>query len=247
MYYLVAGTSETHLAPERHRVPRSARVEHAALQELTAGTPLDPDHSRPLPENARVLGVDTSDGVATVDWSPAVLTGGGARAEVLGIQSVVYTLRQFPGVERVAFTVEGQSQGRASNGRTIEDWWGHVGLRDQPFSPEPAAEILAPLVLWTPQDDLESAGRLEVSGELTVSGQSVSALIEDADGRAVVRVEVDADQQPSIDGAAASFRKTIVFTAPETAQRWRILVFTHGTDNEPRFLEDRRFTATTDA
>jgi hypothetical protein len=58
----------------------------------------------------------------------------GAEAEAYGIQSVVYTLTDLPRIEKVRFTVEGRDSGTASNGRTIEDWWGHVGLSGQPFS-----------------------------------------------------------------------------------------------------------------
>jgi germination protein M len=85
----------------------------------------------------------TVDGpVATVDFDAGVLTASvGAEAEAYGIQSVVYTLTGLPQVEKVRFTVEGRDSGTASNGRSIRDWWGHVGLSGQPFTRDPTLRI----------------------------------------------------------------------------------------------------------
>src|SRR5262245_7944288 len=138
VYYLVSFGSKTHLAPERHRVAKTSAVAKAALEELVHGDAQDPDHSTPYPHAATINSVTITGGVATVDWSADVLDASvGAEAESLGIQSVVYTLTEFSTIKSVRFTVEGKDRGTASNGRSIEDWWGHVGLAGQPWHREP--------------------------------------------------------------------------------------------------------------
>ena len=65
------------------------------------------------------------DKVATVDWSAEVLEGsGGARVEELAIQSIVYTLTEFPTISSVRFTVEGKARVKrrtAARSRTSGD------------------------------------------------------------------------------------------------------------------------------
>ncbi|MEG3070925.1 MAG: GerMN domain-containing protein [Candidatus Syntrophopropionicum ammoniitolerans] len=81
-----------------------------------------------LPAATKVNSIDIEDGLATVDFSQEVLHANvGASGEALGIQSIVNTLTEFPEIKKVSFTVEGEVE-------TAMDWWGHVGLYQQPFS-----------------------------------------------------------------------------------------------------------------
>jgi spore germination protein GerM len=51
--------------------------------------------------DTRVLSVKTANGLATVDCSREVLNANaGAALEALGIQSIVYTLTEFPDVQK---------------------------------------------------------------------------------------------------------------------------------------------------
>lgn len=143
IYYLTEKDSSFSLVREGHAVAATARIATAALEELIHGTPLREDHFTPYPRTAQILSVTISDQVATVDWSAQVLeANAGAEVESLGIQSVVWTLTEFPTVKKVRFTVEGKDRGSASNGRLIEDWWGHVGLSEQPWERDNSLRVL---------------------------------------------------------------------------------------------------------
>ncbi|MEO7804221.1 MAG: GerMN domain-containing protein, partial [Actinomycetota bacterium] len=137
LYYLAERSGQLYLAKEVHRVDSTPRIATAALEELIHGSPHNNQNSTPFPKSSQVLSITISSRVATVDWSADVLEASvGAEAEALGIQSVVWTLTEFSTVSKVRFTVEGKQSGKASNGRVIEDWWGHVGLKEQPFARE---------------------------------------------------------------------------------------------------------------
>ena len=138
IYYLVEGTDDLFLTPERHQISKTQAIARAALEELLHGTAQDEDHTVPFPKSTKINSVVIKDKVATVDWSAEVLEGsGGARVEELAIQSVVYTLTEFSTIAKVRFTVEGKDSGTASNGRQIEEFWGHVGFSGQPWVREP--------------------------------------------------------------------------------------------------------------
>ncbi len=157
IYYLKSSEDEIYLIRELHRVSHERDLKVAAVEELINGEPKTEDAYRVLPANTKVLGVKVDNGLATVDFSPEVLEANvGAAGEALGIKSIVNTLTEFPDVDRVSFTVEGEIDQRA------EDWWGHIGLIDQPFlrdisgvrepviwvnSPGPDAKVTNPLVV----------------------------------------------------------------------------------------------------
>lgn len=73
--------------------------------EETAGTPAI---STAIPEGTEVLGVDISDGLATVDLSGEYDDGGGSFGMFARLAQVVYTLTRFPEVDEVAFEIEGE-------------------------------------------------------------------------------------------------------------------------------------------
>jgi hypothetical protein len=143
IYYVTGNEGALKLVPETHSVPYTPRVATSALDELVHGTPHQADHSTPFPRTSNILAVTISGGVATVDWSQEVL---GATVptdeEALGIQSVVWTLTEFPSIDSVRFTVEGRDRGQVPSGRLIENWWGHVGLGAQPWTRHAAQQLL---------------------------------------------------------------------------------------------------------
>jgi germination protein M len=143
VYYLTLMHGRQHLVGERHVVEETPRIATAAMEKLLHGTPHRRDHLVPFPKKAVIRGVTISQGVATVDWSSDVLEASmGANSEWLAIQAAVWTLTEFPSIKEVRFTVEGKDQGVASNGRLVEDWWGHVGLYDQPWSRDMSLRVL---------------------------------------------------------------------------------------------------------
>ena len=237
IYYLVSGSDRLYLAPERHRVPATRAIARAALEELVHGTPQDPDHSTPFPRNARIRSVTIRDSVATVDWSAEVLeANAGAEAERLGIESIVYTLTRFPSISSVRFTVEGKDHGTASNGRPIEDWWGHAGLEGQPFTPAPAFEVLEPVTLWTPLEGGMVHRTLTLTGEASTFEANVGIVIRDASGREIVRTSTTATE-----GAPGRGRFSTTIALPAmTPQVLRVMVIEDSAkDGSVVFQEDR--------
>jgi germination protein M len=242
IYYLVSFKNRLFLAPERHVAARNAAIARTAVEELVHGTAQDPDHTTPFPRSARINSVTTASGVATVDWSADVLAAGvGAQVEALGIQSVVYTLTGFPSIKKVRFTVEGKDHGTASNGRTIEDWWGHSGLRDQPWVRDPAIDVLEPITLFSPLDGATSAGTLRLSGEASTFEATVGIVVRNMAGRAVLRTSTTA----SIGAPArGSFSKTIRFAVPSSVETWTLEVYEESAeDGSVVFMETRRIVA----
>jgi hypothetical protein len=235
IYYIVGGESGVFVTFERHSV---AATPQAALEELVHGTPQDPDHFSPYPKAARILSVSVTGGIATVDWSADVLqASAGAETEARGIQAAVYTLTEFSTITRVRFTVEGKASGTASNGRQIEDWWGHVGLGDQPFARSEEPDVLAPIVLLTPLDDATSSGTLELTGEASTFEANVGIVLRDASGRQVLRTSATAAEAAP---ARGGFSKTITFTPPSTPQTWTLEAFeASAKDGSVTFAEAR--------
>lgn len=238
IYYLVAGEEDVYLTPERHHVATTPAIARAALEELLRGTPQDEDHSTPFPKAAKVNSVVIQGGVATVDWSAEVLeASAGARVETLAIQSIVYTLTEFPTITKVRFTVEGKDSGAATNGRRIEDFWGHVGLSDQPWDRDPEIDVLSPITLWSPLEGTSSSGTLNLSGLAQTFEANVGIILRDANGKIVVQTSATALEAAP---AREPFTKKIKFTPPSTPQTWTLeVVEASAMDGSIDFIEDR--------
>lgn len=239
IYYLVDSAGRMWLAPERHEVPDQPRIARGALEELIQGTPQDPDHVTVIPDEARILDLVIRHGVATVDWSSEVLEAStGGEGEALGIQSIVWTLTEFPSVESVRFTVEGEAEGPASNGRLIEDWWGHVGLYDQPFRRAEAIEVLEPITVWRPLDGDAVGPSFTVEGEASTFEANVQVRIFDQAGHLVQEEFATATEGGPGRG---SFRLEILIQdPPKSVETWRLEAYeTNQETGEDFFVESR--------
>ncbi len=82
---------------------------------------------------AKVNSVTFKDGIVTVDWSPAVL---GFNAEpkekVLAWAAFLRTFGEFSEVQKVRFTVDGKTSGKA-DGHDIQTFWGRISLIGEPW------------------------------------------------------------------------------------------------------------------
>jgi hypothetical protein len=85
-------------------------VARAAMEALLAG-PTAGERAGGLtssiPVGSGLLGVAIDAGTATVDLSSTYASGGGSLSMMSRIAQVVYTLTQFPTVQRVAFSIDG--------------------------------------------------------------------------------------------------------------------------------------------
>jgi hypothetical protein len=62
-----------------------------------------------IPAETRLLGIEISDGLATVDLSGDFASGGGTFSLRGRLAQVVYTVTQFRSVDRVAFRLDGEA------------------------------------------------------------------------------------------------------------------------------------------
>ncbi len=86
-----------------------------------------------LPLETEILGIKVEKGLAIVNFSREVLkVKGDEKMQRYAVAAIVETLRQFKGIEMVKFQVEGREKGKI-DGRNIEDWWGGITLKEQPW------------------------------------------------------------------------------------------------------------------
>ena len=112
-FFLGSFTHPAGLAPVLREIPKTQAVATAAMNAVIDGPGASEINTSPamyttIPEGTRLLGLTIANGVATVNLSKEFESGGGS-ASVLGrLAQVVYTLTQFPTVQKVAFELDGQ-------------------------------------------------------------------------------------------------------------------------------------------
>lgn len=100
-------------------------VEKIAVLELLKG-PKDANLRKTLPPEAELLSIEVKDGVAILDFSQEFQTKhwGGSAGETMTIDSLVYTLTEIEGIDKVQVLIEGKA---------IESLAGHYDW-SEPFS-----------------------------------------------------------------------------------------------------------------
>ncbi|NBJ14673.1 MAG: spore gernimation protein [Dehalobacter sp. 4CP] len=176
VYYLKDSNNEMYLVREVHEIPKSTGVARAALEELINGIPVTTGAFKVLPANTKILEVNIENGLATIDFSEEVLHANvGASGETLGIASIVNTLTEFPTIKKVQFIVNG----KAENGM---DWWGHVGLSEQPFARDLSSVYEPAIWVTAPVDGQTITSPLKITGNARVFEAVVSYRLRDAQG-----------------------------------------------------------------
>jgi len=114
-YFYLGGDERTAgLVAVLREIPQTQAVARAAMEALIAG-PRGMELadgagiSNGIPPGTRLLGLSIEGGTATVDLSGEFEAGGGSMASFVRLGQVVYTLTQFPTVERVAFRIDGRA------------------------------------------------------------------------------------------------------------------------------------------
>lgn len=93
------------------RVAPTSAVGRAALEQLLAGPTAEERAAgltTAIPAGTALRGLDIADGTGTVDLSGAFVGGGGSLSMRERLAQVVFTLTQFPSVDRVAFRIDGK-------------------------------------------------------------------------------------------------------------------------------------------
>lgn len=215
VYYLKSSPTDFYLVREVHKLDKSSDLALTALNELVKGTPLSSGAYRVLPADTKVLGIKIDQGLATVDFSPEVLRANvGASGEALGITSIVNTLTELPNIQKVSFTVDGS----VDKGL---DWWGHVGLYEQPFSRD-LSNVWEPAIWVTaPAAGQVVASPLKITGSARVFEATVSYRMKDANGNILATGFTTATEGAPGRG---DFQGEMVF-APRSAGKGQLEVF----------------------
>lgn len=149
------------------------------LQFLLAGaTPGEqesvPGISSAIPVGTRLLGVEVSDGIATVDFSTEFGSGGGTLSMMGRLGQVVFTLTRLDGIDGVRFEIEGVPT-------TV---FGGEGI----IVPDPATRVdfdglQPPILIESPTYfDFDTANPLIARGTANVFEATVSLALTDGDG-----------------------------------------------------------------
>lgn len=198
-------------------VAKTEAVGAAALTALLGGPSGDESEAAGLgseiPAGTRLLGLSISDGVATVDLSREFESGGGSASMLLRVAQVVFTLTQFPTVERVRFLLAGEPAGAI----------GGEGVVVDPPVARADFEGQAPAILVESPAPFERvASPLRIRGSANVFEATFGARIADGAGRVLAEQVVTAtsgtgdrgtfDAQLSFEGAAPGGLVLAVFT-----------------------------------
>ncbi|KAF1084243.1 Immunoglobulin-like domain of bacterial spore germination [Sporotomaculum syntrophicum] len=203
VYFVEFSSNDAYLIREIHTIPHTKQVANAAMQVLIK------DKKSILPPGTKILGININNGLATVDFSEEVLNANlGSSGEALGIQSIVNTLTGLPNIEKVSFQVNGRTDGRA------QDWWGHVGLYNQPFTKD-YSKVYKPAIWVTHPSPHQVVGvPLLVKGSALVYEGTVNARLLDSNGKILAETYTTTSGAP----VRGDFAMSIKFDPPSSGE-----------------------------
>jgi spore germination protein GerM len=162
-------------------VPETTAIARAAMEELLAGpntTEQGWGFGSEVPEGTQLLGLTIDGGTARVDLSGEYESGGGTLSMTMRLAQVVYTLTQFPTVERVVLMMDGE----------VVDVFGGEGIMlDEPQERGDYEYVLPAIFLEspTPGDTVTSPVRLtgtantfEATFMVRILGRDGSTIVE---------------------------------------------------------------------
>ena len=203
--------------PKLFAVQRSAQtvaVGRAALEELISG-PEGADGegvSSAVPAGTRLLGLNIEDGLATVDLSSEFESGGGSLSMQMRLAQVVFTLTQFPTVDRVEFRLDGEP---------VDVFSGEGIVLDGPVDREDYADLMPAIVVDRPTPGAQISSPVTVSGSANVFEANVTVRILDASGKELKRTFTTATCGS---GCRGDFSVAVPFPAPPSGSEGFVVV-----------------------
>ncbi len=204
-FILGSSTGNEGLVPVLREVPQTKGVAAAAMEALL-GRPRgaeregSPAMSTAIPDGTRLLGVNIKNGVATVDLSGEFAGGGGSFSVMGRLAQVVYTLTQFPSVDKVSFSLDGVPVTTFSSEGVILD--GPVGRADY-------RDFLPAIFVDYPAWGAAAGNPARISGLANVFEATFRVQVIDAGGKVLADEQVMASCGT---GCWGSFRKDVAYT-----------------------------------
>jgi hypothetical protein len=189
-------------------VDETEAVGAAAVRALLGGPSeleRDAGFSTAVPDGTELLGLSIADGIATVDLSGAFDDGGGTLSMTSRIAQVVYTLTQFPTVERIAFRLDGEPvDAIGGEGVLVDPPVGRIDFED-----------VTPIILVEQPTFGESPGSpLRISGTANTFEATFVAEVKAPDGSLLAEQIVTAT---SGSGDRGTFEASIPFAGTAAA------------------------------
>jgi germination protein M len=155
------------------------RIGSAALESLLSGPAAgDGKASSAIPSGVSLLGLTIQDGLATVDLSSEFESGGGSFSMRARLAQIVFTITQFPTVDRVAIKIEGEP---------VDVFSSEGIVLDRPQTRADFEDIAAPIVVEAPRPETSVSSPVTVTGNANVFEATVTMRIVDAAGNELVR------------------------------------------------------------
>jgi hypothetical protein len=172
---------ESLVSVQRNPLVAGGAVATASVRALLQG----PDRaeraaglSTTIPTGTRLNRITVSNGTADVDLSAAYASGGGTLSMTARLAQVVYTVTQFPTVQRVTFRLDGTP---------VTAFGGEGILLDKPVTRARFTELLPPIFVDTPARGATVRSPIRISGVADVFEGQFIVEVRTAAGRVLAR------------------------------------------------------------
>jgi germination protein M len=190
------------------------RVGTAALETLLEGPDsFEEDYGlrSAIPDGTQLLGLSIDDGIARVDLTSEFETGGGSASMQTRLAQVVYTITQFPTVEGVVFSLDGEP---------IDVLGGEGIIIDHPLTRRDYADLLPAILVTSPALTQSVESPVLIRGSANVFEANVGIQILDENGDVLVETFTTATCGT---GCRGNFRIAVRFQV-DRAQQGTIVV-----------------------
>ncbi len=197
------------IATVHRTVPKTQQVAAAAMEELLAGPTAEDEAvgmTTAIPEGTQYIGTTIDQGVATIDLSSEYESGGGSLSMSARLAQVVYTLTQFPTVNFVNFTLDGEP---------VEVFGGEGIVLERPVGRKDFEELTPIIFVASPAVNDTVSSPVRVHGTANTFEAAFMLQILDADGTILIEQPMMAT---SGTGTRGTFDVTIDFNAQPGSQ-----------------------------
>ena len=205
------------IATVHRSVPKTQQVAAAAMAELLAGPTTEDEAAgmtTAIPEGTEYLGTTIDEGVATVDLSGEFESGGGSFSVAARLAQVVYTLTQFPTVDFVTFTLDGEP---------VDVFSGEGVILDRPVGRKDFEDLTPAIFVASPAVNDTVSSPLRVNGTANTFEAAFMLQVLDADGTLLIEEPMMAT---SGTGTRGTFDVTVEFDA-QPGDQITLRVFEH--------------------